>query len=178
MSVKVRPYRRGGWEVDIRGEYPDGTVYRIRVRSPVPSRTGSARWGEAREKSLTQAGRPQTRKEVPSLQEFAPRFIENHARANRQKPSGIASKESILRIHLLPALGTKALDSITNEEVQRLKTSLADRAPKTVNNVLTVLNMLLRVAVDWKVIESLPCRAGSSARARGVRPPRPGVPWP
>jgi integrase len=30
--------------------------------------------------------------------------------------------------------------------------------PKTVNNVLTVLNTLLRVAVEWDVIPHLPCR--------------------
>ena len=47
-----------------------------------------------------------TRKEVPTLREFAPRFMDGHARANRQKPSGIAAKEMILRVHLLPAFGT------------------------------------------------------------------------
>ena len=28
MSVKVRPYRKGGWEVDIRFDWPDGTEFR------------------------------------------------------------------------------------------------------------------------------------------------------
>ena len=46
-------------------------------------------------------------KEVPTLREFAPRFLDGHARANRQKPSGIAAKEMILRVHLMPALGHK-----------------------------------------------------------------------
>jgi len=32
-----------------------------------------------------------------------------------------------------------------------------DRAPKTVNNVLTVLNVLLKSAVDWGVIAGMPC---------------------
>ena len=35
-------------------------------------------------------------KEVPTLREFAPRFLDGHARANRQKPSGIAAKEMII----------------------------------------------------------------------------------
>jgi integrase len=49
------------------------------------------------------------------------------------------------------------LDAITTEDVQRLKNQLRDRAPKTVNNVLTVLNMLLKKAVEWNVIERMPC---------------------
>jgi hypothetical protein len=54
-------------------------------------------------------------------------------------------------------LGSKRLDAIGNEQVQGVKRHLADRAPKTVNNVLTVLNMLLKKAVEWEVIERMPC---------------------
>ena len=42
------------------------------------------------------------------------------------------------RVHLIPLLGSKKLDAITNEDVQRLKHGFK-KAPKTVNNVLTVL---------------------------------------
>ena len=41
--------------------------------------------------------------------------------------------------------------------MQRLKHRLRHRAPKTVNNVLTVLNVLLKKAVEWDVIERVPC---------------------
>ena len=58
-------------------------------------------------------------KEVPTLRAVAPRFLDRHARANRQKPSGIAAK--------------------------------------TVNNILTVLNVLVKNAVDWDVIDRIPC---------------------
>ena len=94
---------------------------------------------------------------MPTLHEFAPPFLDGYARANRQKPSGIASKETILRVHLIPALGDRKLDAITDEQVQRLKLQLHDKAPKTVNNVLTVLNVLLKSAVAWNVIDKLPC---------------------
>jgi integrase len=85
------------------------------------------------------------------------RFIEGHARANRQTPSGIAAKEMILRLHLVPRLGKKQLDAITNEDVQRLKRAMVAKAPKTVNNVLTVLSTLLKKAVEWDLIERMPC---------------------
>ena len=34
---------------------------------------------------------------------------------------------------------------------------MAAKAPKTVNNVLTVLNVLLKKAAEWGVIERMPC---------------------
>ncbi len=121
------------------------------------SKSAAQRWGQDRERHLLQHGPREPKKEVPTLEQFAPRFVEGHARANRQKPSGIAAKEMIVRVHLVPALGAKPLDTITNEDVQRLKHRLLNKAPKTVNNVLTVLNVMLKKAVEWDVIGRLPC---------------------
>jgi integrase len=58
---------------------------------------------------------------------------------------------------LVPFLGSRRLDEISNEDVQRLKQSLGSKARKTVNNVLTVLNVMLKQAVEWGVIERMPC---------------------
>jgi integrase len=157
MSVTVRPYRRGGWEVDITFRLPTGQRHRERCKAPVASKSAAQRWGEDRERHLVRHGPPQPKKEVPTLEEFSQRFLDGHARANRQKPSGIAAKEMILRVHLVPELGQKILDAITSEDVQHLKSRLSKKAPKTVNNILTVLNVLLKKAVEWNVIERLPC---------------------
>jgi integrase len=103
-----------------------------------------------------QSAKP-VKKEVPTLREFAPRFIDGHARANRQKPSGIAAKEMLLRVHLVPLLGAKPLDKITNEDVQRLKRAMESKAAKTVNNALAVLSVLLKKAIEWNVLDRMPC---------------------
>ena len=113
MSVVVRPYRRGGWHVDIRLVLPDGTRFRERKRITA-SKSAAARWGQERERYLLQHVPPKptkevlTPKEVPTLGEFAPRFLDGHARANRQKPSGIAAKEMIIRVHLAPRWDTRS----------------------------------------------------------------------
>jgi integrase len=162
MSVKVRPYLGGDeWEVDVRITLPDGVEFRERRKAPVPGKAAALRWGQERERWLIQhpleTCAKQKKREVPTLEEFAPRFLEGYAVANQQKPSGIAGKESVLRAHLVPLLGGKRLDQITTEDVQRLKSSLAKKAGKTVNNVLTVLNTMLRTAVEWDLLESMPC---------------------
>jgi len=163
MSVTIRPYRSGGWEIDIRVVTPDGARdLRERRRAPMSSRSAAVRWAEGRERVLfdrlvSPAPDSTSKKEVPTLQAFAPRFIDGHARANRLKPSGIASKNAILRLYLIPAFGRKRLDAIKSEDVQRLKAQLEFKSPKTVNNVLAVLSVLLKKAVEWEVIERMPC---------------------
>ncbi len=74
MSVTIRPYRRGGWEADIRLRLPNGRRYRERGKAPGTSRSAAQRWAEDRERHLLLHGpqpKPQSAKEVPTLKEFA-----------------------------------------------------------------------------------------------------------
>src|SRR5262245_12176747 len=137
MSVTIREYVNGGLEVDIRFTQADGTRVRERVKSPFQGKSATRRWAEARERELMKTGKPsrQEKKEVPvehtrttTLREFAPRFITRYAKANREKPSAIAGKESILRCHLIPRFGDVPLEAITTEAVQQLKADLSGRA--------------------------------------------------
>ena len=129
MSVTVRPYRRGGFEVDIQWRSQDGRRQRERKRIDTTSKTAAHRWGEGRERELLIRGPTVKRKEVPTLQQFAPRFMDGHVRANQAKPSGIAHKELVCKNHLFPALGNKRLDDITDEDVQQLKFRLRHASP-------------------------------------------------
>ncbi len=51
MAVKVRKYKRGGWEVDIIVRLADGKTVRERKKAPVPSKSGAMRWGQERERA-------------------------------------------------------------------------------------------------------------------------------
>jgi integrase len=169
MTVKIRPYRRGGLEVDIMIRLPNGETYRERRKAPTDSRSAALRWGKDRERHLLVHG-PTTKtkddgrsdatvgEEVPTLAEFAPRYMEGYAVANRQKPSSIQSKQGHLTHHLIPLLGAKRLDQITQEDVQGLKAAMADYTNKTVNNVLATLSTILKCAAEWGVIEAMPVK--------------------
>ena len=170
MTIRIRPARGctdgTRWEYSFVIVWPEGGSVRERRNAPVTGKSAARRWSEARERAVIAAGKgaysataapEEPAPAVPTLAEFATSFLENHARANRQKTSTIRSKEGILRTHLIPLLGTKRLGQIDDEDVQRLKASLAAHAPKTVNNVLVVLGKLLRVAVAWKKISTVPC---------------------
>jgi hypothetical protein len=75
----------------------------------------------------------------------------------------------IIRVHLLPLFGSRRLDTISTEHVQQLKSSMSNRKAKTVNNTLTVLNTLLRKAVEWDVIERMPMLGASAGRSEADR---------
>jgi integrase len=184
-----------GLEVDIRIEWPDRSTFRERRKSPVSGKEASLRWGRQREAELLRRGpdreskgidreskgldregkelvpepstTPSETLKVPTLTEFAPRFVDLYARANGQSVREIENKESILKIHLLPHLGSKRLDEIKNAHIQNLKKTFREgytspegkkipptSNPKTINNRLTVLGKLLHVAHDWG---ELPC---------------------
>ncbi len=113
-----------------------------------------------------------SKKQILTLEEFSPRFLREFAVANGQHQAGIDGKESILRLHLLPHLGKKHLDEITTADVQRLKAIYREgvreisgkwkvtptKHAKTINNRLTVLNKLLKVACEWEEIAAMPCK--------------------
>ena len=58
MSVTVRPYVNGGWEVDIRVQLPDGSVIRERKKASATSKLAAQRWAESRERVLLVHGKP------------------------------------------------------------------------------------------------------------------------
>ena len=111
MSINIRPFRSGGWEVDIVITYPNGEKFRERRKAPMDSKLSARRWAQERERHLLQHGRPPRRGEkinptqeappVPTLAEFVPRYLE-HIKANRQKPSTQHTKHLICRNHLIP----------------------------------------------------------------------------
>ena len=166
--------------VEIRIRWPeDRSVYRERVRSPVPSKSGSQRWGEDRERALLLAGKPalhpqpepkEVEKEVPTLATFAPDYIAKHHQGNLRKRSTVATVDMILRLHLLPLIGHKRLGEIDDAAVADLRAKWIKgghtakgrkvrptTSKKTINNRLSILSSLLHVAVEWRTIAIMPC---------------------
>ncbi len=168
-GIKARYVVRNGREgVEVDVVVCRANNERIRERKmltgPLPedARRAAVRRGEAwaleRHAYLMQHGKESVEARVVStLAEFAPRFVAD-ARANRQKPSTIETKESVLKVHLLPAFGPFKLDQITQAKLSAFKASLGHLKAKSVANILGVLSALLRTAIEWEEIGEMPCR--------------------
>ena len=129
MSVKVRPHRRGGWDVDIRVLLATGVRHRERRKLNAKYSHKTAReWGERRERELLRDGPPvrettpapnpplpSPEKEVPTLREFAPRFKPLRARIDRNRAGRFETDDPQHASD--PTLGSK-LNAIGNEDVQ------------------------------------------------------------
>jgi hypothetical protein len=124
--------------VDVRGKFPEGRRYRERLKPPVTTYSAVMRWGEQRERAILAAGGTHCLAPAHTLDEFWPRFIEGHARANQEKPSTIATRERIWTKHLA-SLGALRLDEIGpacslrrgHEAAHELATQVAGRRCRT-----------------------------------------------
>lgn len=94
---------------------------------------------------------------VLTLAQFAPRFLRLYAKV-KNKPSEYDSKESKFRIHLVPEFGHLRLDQITSERLAEFASDRLedDASPKTINNILTTMNMALKMAVEWGDLAKAP----------------------
>ncbi len=95
--------------------------------------------------------------EIPTFSKFAERWMEQYVVANRLRDSTAANYQHDLDAHLLPLLGDLRLDQIDVVSVQRLMAARAGRlAASTINKVLGRLKAMLRSAIEWSVITTMP----------------------
>ncbi|HMJ01989.1 MAG TPA: site-specific integrase, partial [Conexibacter sp.] len=108
---------------------------------------------------------------MPTLAEFvgAPKFDGRYFRdhADKHKSARTAAGDrSNLRVHLLPALGSRPLDRITVSDVVRLHASMSS-TPVTANRCVALLSGILGKARTWEVLPQShvnPCRGDSVER--------------
>lgn len=139
--------------VQVVARRPDGTKHRVRRTC---ARQDEARKLEAelRATKVTAIAPP---KEVPTLATFADTFVDTFAKSNN-RPSTAREKRRCLDRSILPALGGLRLDAIGPRHIEAFKAKrLADGVvAKTINEELAILGKLLRVALEWEVIERVP----------------------
>ena len=97
-------------------------------------------------------------KTVPTLEQFAERYLAEHARP-KKKPATVTEDERNLRLHLIPKLGTQRMDRVSNADVARFHA--ARRAhPFNANRCLALLSHMFTMAAKWGVLRrpTNPCR--------------------
>lgn len=157
MTIAVYKHKRGWLQYSIIVRGVDGEWHRERRKSPVKSEGGTLAYAKSREAWLLRNGHIEVVPDAPTIKDFGERWVKEHAEANRQKPGTIAWKRLMLKAHIERILGKDTLiDTIDAAAVQRVKAELSELAPKTVNNVLSVLSGMLRAAVKWGVIKHAP----------------------
>ena len=188
--MRVTPWggHKRSWMVDVRVRRADGSKARDR-KVVEGTRTQARNWGERHQAVLlgetrapegSSATQDETKKTpCMTVAAFAPDWVEKHLEANLRKRSGTDTAETILRCHILPFVGRKRLDEISDDVVADLKARWvkggykaptadgsgevviqATKSRKTLNNRASVLSSLLHTAVRWRKrtgLTEMPC---------------------
>jgi integrase len=93
----------------------------------------------------------------PTVAAFLETWLKNSAKPNI-RPMTFRGYEQIVRVHLIPALGTVRLDKLAPLTVQNFQNRMiaSGRAPATVRYARAVLRVALRQAVRWGLIARNP----------------------
>ena len=142
---------RGSWYVDFRW---DGR--RTRTKSPVDSQQGARAFElELREELLKFGcrGKPLDM----TFDEWCDIWIREKVEPDAKR-SGLRTKRSILRVHLLPRFGHRRLREIDAASIDGLMADLRVRglSKKTVNNIVSVLHTALVQARRRKLLHDVP----------------------
>ena len=164
MSVRERKYKdkKTGkttkvWVIDIDVYMPTGERKRIRKKAAVQT-SKDARLEEIelrRQVFEGIYGIPVAKEK--NFGEFATEFMTDHVNPGN-KPSELAAKNSILRLHLLPFFGNMLLKEIEGTSINRFTKRQVEKglSNKTVNNQLILLRTILGCALDADNIAKLP----------------------
>lgn len=157
--------------------YPSGSkVYIAQARGPGgPKRVTIGRHGvinadEARRRAALVVNRikldeeavpkPMKPRTGPTVAEAAARYLAEHVEV-RCKPKTAAMTRSLLRRHILPALGGTPLLAVERAQVAELHQSLCE-TPTTANRTVGILSSIYRHAERWGLVpegEPNPCLA-------------------
>lgn len=108
-----------------------------------------------------------------TFEEFAFDFVRHYA-VVRFKATTVEQYRSLLRIHVLPVLGTRPIAEITAPELHRYVADrlLAGLSPRTVRNHVVALRRMFSVATVWGLVTEDP-----SAGLESPRPSKQPVPF-
>jgi hypothetical protein len=83
----------------------------------------------------------------PTVADLAEHYMAEHSRV-KKKPGSVRPDEYNLRCHVLPALGTKKVATVTRADIASLHHAMRD-TPGAANRVLSLLSKMFSLAEQW-----------------------------
>jgi hypothetical protein len=177
MAQRKRQYGSGcllqkgkGWAIRWRELEiaPDGTTQRV-LRNENLGQMSRREASDILSQRLVEAGKAPVRSRVTF------ETLANQWQATvlpMYKPSTQKNHRHILRKHLMPRFGEKAVADVTRQEIQACVAhlTLAGYAPKSIDHMHDVLSAILRTAVKWGHLSDNPARGVDLPTLKPVKP--------
>jgi hypothetical protein len=156
--MAVRRDSNGRWRYRKVVKLPNGSTERISGTPTLNTRRDAERAERDHIERLLRPTVAPTR-EVMSFREFAEKhWLPTYPRAAGNRATTLREKETHLRVHLVPRLGTVPLHEVRGQVVDRFFAELtaAGLREKSRKNIRATLNKMLVTAVEWGMLEVLP----------------------
>jgi integrase len=162
----VRQLSSGQWQARYRG--PDGIV-RPADRT-FPTKISAEQWLTRTEADILDGDWIDPDAGLISFQEYATAWIEERPNL---RPKTIRLYKYLLRCHLLPHLGSKAVADIKEPHVRRWRKGLlvAGASPITTAKAYRLLKAIMNTAVDDGLIRRNPCRIKGAGQEKSPERP-------
>ena len=93
---------------------------------------------------------------APTVAELADRFNKEHL--PRKRPGTQDEYQRLLRIHILPALGSKRVADLRHADADAMHRKIAATAPYAANRAVAVLSKMMSLAIKWELRADNPVR--------------------
>lgn len=94
----------------------------------------------------------QAKRNAPTVAELYERYEREYAKPYK-KGASVVRDETLWRLHILPAIGTRPIDSVTASDITALHVAMRDKAISA-NRVLSLLSHAFNMARRWKLTNS------------------------
>lgn len=125
---------------------------------PEQARRIARQWAAEVQRGHDPSGERKEARKAPTVADLAERYMTEHARA-KKRPRSVKSDETILRLHILPTLGTKKAIAVTRADISKLHHAMGS-TPGAANRTLALLSKMMNLAEKWDVRPdgTNPCR--------------------
>ena len=153
-KITIAPYRGSDkLEADVK-MLVEGQEIRRRWKSPHGSRTATERWAREKARAFLTGRAARGKEPAPAFAEYAARFVGDHIRACKLRPSTAEHMHTVLKQHLIPTLGDLRVDQVRDDHILEIKS--LNRAAGTINHILQLLGQVLKHAVSKGIIGACP----------------------
>jgi integrase len=136
--------------------------------TPDEARSAAKRLLGAVEQGFDPVAAKRFQRSVPTFSEIASSFLESHVRAKRKPRTG-EGYEVLLRLHILPAIGSMRVSDLHRVHVSRLHASVSETAPGAANRAVSLVSAIWNWAArrDQVSFEKNPARGIERNREEG-----------
>ena len=140
------------------GRQRKATIGRHGPLTPEQARNRALKWLSEAKHGHDPAGDEAEIRRAPTVDHLAERYMEQHARPKKRAASIEADQRS-LKLHILPKLGRKKVNSITRADIAQLHYKMREK-PIAANRALALLSKMFNLAEKWglRADNSNPCR--------------------